>query len=555
MDLELDDKISLLKTIYPFNLLAQDSMQSVALHFEEMSWMKGNVIYQRGDTTDYLYLIVSGQILISFDKNNDHQNTTIKSEGSLFGEEALYRSEVRETWAVCESDVRLLRIDASHLTQIKAQNQLIDKAFILIYQTFRLSLKLDLSWRNHNETIKLISRRHPFFLLLRVLLVGGAGLTGFILLLFFAFSVQGVSILLLTLSILSLVFGGLFAAWSAMEWSNDYFFITDERVLVHKQLIGFFESRQESPLSAILSIGLNTSIWGRSIGFGTLTMRSYTGDLKFERLPSPHLIYELLENQRQKMLENSKREEQLGMRDALRQRLVSGSQPKSQSPRKEPSTLPNSIYQGSSLLELLARFFGLRTVKDGSIIYRTHWWILVKKTFSPFMLMILILILVLARLTGLLESIPEVFLYAVAIIGVILAWGWWLYQYLDWHNDIYIIAPDQLVDVSRKPLGSEDKRSAPVKNIQTVEFLRKGLIGLILNYGTVRIQIGNEELTFDNVYNPSAIQVQIFSHFTSITENNKKNEQQRMADWIETYDEIKRENTQNSKFESDAERG
>jgi len=129
----------------------------------------------------------------------------------------------------------------------------------------------------------------------------------------------------------------------------------------------------------------------------------------------------------------------------------------------------------------------------------------------------------------------------MAIFGALLGWGWWFYQYLDWYNDVYVITSDQLVDISRKPLGQEERRSAPLKNIQTVEYRRNGLIGLIFNYGTVHIQIGNEELSFDNVYHPSAIQREIYACYAAYNDRLKMTEQQRLADWIAAYDEIMRE--------------
>jgi hypothetical protein len=72
-----------------------------------------------------------------------------------------------------------------------------------------------------------------------------------------------------------------------------------------------------------------------------------------------------------------------------------------------------------------------------------------------------------------------------------------------------------------------------------VQFKRKGIIGLVLNFGTVRIQIGNEELTFDNVYDPAAIQAEVFSYFKKYNQRIHKVEQEKLADWIKTYDEIR----------------
>jgi hypothetical protein len=204
--------------------------------------------------------------------------------------------------------------------------------------------------------------------------------------------------------------------------------------------------------------------------------------------------------------------------------------------------IPNTsmVYQSGSFLDFLARFFVLQQVKENSIIYRTHWWILLRKTAVPFFIMLLLLMLIVYRMFGLFLGIPENVFYAVGLGLTLFSALWWFYQYFDWYFDQYILTHDQLIDVSRKPLGYEDRRSAPVKNIQSVEFKRKGLIGLILNFGTVRIQIGNEELTFDNVYAPSQIQSEIYLHLKKYQEEQQKQEQTRLAEWIKTYDDIRK---------------
>ncbi len=52
-------------------------------------------------------------------------------------------------------------------------------------------------------------------------------------------------------------------------------------------------------MSAILSTGLNASFAGRVFGFGAVTARAYTGDLRFNNLPDPDLILACLEHRRQ----------------------------------------------------------------------------------------------------------------------------------------------------------------------------------------------------------------------------------------------------------------
>ena len=231
------------------------------------------------------------------------------------------------------------------------------------------------------------------------------------------------------------------------------------------------------------------------------------------------------------------------MHSMLQHRLQPGqTRPLQSTPARGEQGVRINYYTGT-FSDWLARLFGLRTEKEGAVIYRTHWWILVKKTFLSGLFLLLVLGVALASFVGAIK-VASSLVYALAIILAVIGGVWWLYNYFDWHNDIYIISGDQLEDINRRPLGSEEKRTAPVKNIQTVEYKRNGIISLILNFGTVRIQIGNEELTFDNVYKPSVVQIEIFNHLHQFNEQSKKLEQKRMVDWISTYDGIRRGESQ-----------
>lgn len=535
------ENLTFLKSLFPFNLLEDSSLHQIAPLFERVSLAAGSHVFREEDAADALFFIISGKVRITLHKKDSINTLSLLSIGDHFGEDSLGKNAFYSTAAVCETRVLALRISHKNICSISNSIPKVWSAFSLFQKTYRLARKISLPWRSEEETLHLISRRHPFFLFLRVILIGGGSLLSFAILLFFAFTSLELSLFLLILSILVLGLGVVITGWAALEWTNDYFIITRDRVLVQKQLIGFFESRHESPVSAILSTGIDTSVWGRMFGFGSVTMRSYTGDLRFARLPFPHLIYELLEYRRQQAMLETRHQEQAGMRSSLMQRLEPGVTQKKLIKPKSSVKPTSSVYQTGSFSDLLAKFFNLRYEKEGSVILRTHWWILLRKTALPGLFLLLVILGIAVRLIGFFGLFPETLVYLVALFLSLAGWGWWFYQYLDWHNDIYILTHDQLIDVSRKPLGSEERRSAPIKNIQTVEFTRKGLIGLILNFGTVRIQIGNEELTFDNIYNPSQVQSEIYMRFKEFSERMKRNEQQRLADWIKTYDEIRQE--------------
>ena len=547
----LTDQNTLLKSLFPFSMLDEEYLKRVAGFFEQITLPTGAKVFSDGYPASDLFFIVSGKVRIMLHQAKKDKNLGVMGTGDHFGEEALSGKHTYRTSAICLSEVTVLRIRGGKARAIADAYPEIRAAFSLFQKTYKLTCAEKLTWRAADEGIELFSRRHPFFLFLRLFLTGGAFLVGFSFLLFSALASDNFYIPLLILSLAELTVGVILCAWSGMEWSNDYFILTRERVCVQKKLIGFYESRHESPINAVLSVGVDTSLMGRLLGFGTVTVRTYTGDLQFKRLPFPYVIYELLEIRREAASLEATQAEKREIRDALTGKTGRSSIRKGLTTNANTSGYSEATDQSGSFSNLLAGIFNLRTVKEDTVIYRTHWWILFKKTALPGFFLLSIVLFVVARLLGFLSDIPEVVIYIGALVLAVIFWVWWIYQFQDWQNDVYIITDDLLIDVYKRPLGTDDRRSAPVKNIQTVEFERKGLINLVLNFGTVKIKIGNEELTFDNVYQPSEVQAEIYARYRATLETAKKNEQQKFVEWIKTYEEIQKENQQANQDENE----
>ncbi|MBA4384056.1 MAG: hypothetical protein C0410_04915 [Anaerolinea sp.] len=551
MVVKLIDQITVLKSLFPFSMLDEEDLQRINAYFEQVNYPSGTTVFSDGYPASDLYFILSGKVKIILHHAKKDKNLGIMGMGDHFGEEVLSGKHTYETRAVCLSEVTVLRIRKDIARDIANEYPDIKAAFNLFQKSYHLTCTENLSWRAVDEGIELFSRRHPFFLFLRLFLTGGAFLVGFSFLLFSALASDNFYVPLLILSMAELIMGIILCIWSGLEWSNDYFILTRERVCVQKKLIGFYESRHESPVNAVLSVGVDTSLMGRLLGFGTLTVRTYTGDLQFKRLPFPYVIYELLEIRREAAAVESTQAEKREIREAL-----TGKKERSVVSKKLPSNPSNASNSGSadtsgSFSDLLAGIFKLRTENEDSVVYRTHWWILFKKTALPGFILLAIVLVAAGRFLGFISVIPELVIYIGALILTAVCWIWWVYQFQDWQNDVYIVTDDLLIDVYKRPLGMDDRRSAPVKNIQTVEFERKGLINLVLNFGTVKIKIGNEELTFDNVYQPSEVQAEIYSRYRATLETAKRNEQQKFVEWIKTYEEIQKENQRANKGENE----
>jgi hypothetical protein len=114
-----------------------------------------------------------------------------------------------------------------------------------------------------------------------------------------------------------------------------------------------------------------------------------------------------------------------------------------------------------------------------------------------------------ARLGGVVEigSVSNFFFFTGA--ALIPLFSWWIYRYVDWANDIYQITADQIVDVYKKPLAREMRKVAPLENILGTEVDRKGILGIMLNYGDVITNIGTEQFNFEGVFDPGGVQQDI----------------------------------------------
>jgi len=123
---------------------------------------------------------------------------------------------------------------------------------------------------------------------------------------------------------------------------------------------------------------------------------------------------------------------------------------------------------------------------------------------------------------------------------------------MDWHDDIYVITPDRIIDSVKKPLGTEVTKSAPLGSIQNMDYERIGLLGLILNLGNVTINTGSDShMLFLQVHDPAATQMDIFNRMYALKRKQQTAEASRqweqVSDWLAAYHRQAEEMRRNQK--------
>jgi hypothetical protein len=194
----------------------------------------------------------------------------------------------------------------------------------------------------------------------------------------------------------------------------------------------------------------------------------------------------------------------------------------------------------------------LRYETGDKVVYRKHWVALILQAWIPVIGILTVLILFVYRLVQLAYNPNEFFIsfhggitvdtWASACFLALFPFvGWLIYEIADWSNDRFEVTPEQIIDLDKKPFGTESRNAAQLDNILAIESRRIGLLGNIFNYGNVYITVGGTKLIFEDVMDPSSVQSDIDRRREARVEKRKQAEvaaeRERMAEWLATYHE------------------
>ena len=532
---------ALISRIHLFFGLDQSQISYLLTKIKLLEFEDGNCIYEENAAASNFYIIISGQVTVEMETERGAKKLSVLRDDDYFGEDVLTETKIRRTSVKASQSTVALCIPGNELMNFIEENQVIFPDFQIILASYENLLKYAASWIKPEEAIHFLSRAHRYYLISKSLIALFISVSAIFLSAILYFQTD-ISVTIIFPSGGLIFLAGLgWMVWNIIDWFNDYFLITDQRVVYLEKVLLLYESRQETPLGAILSITKQTGFVGRLFGFGDIAIRTYTGVLYFRNLAYPDYVIKLLSEQWERAKKRLTQEDHEELEALIREKLFHTENEEEKEPKESTFTGQTQVKSGW-ILTAMASLFGMRTEVDGVITYRTHWFILIGKVFFPTLIIFILSILfsLFNNVNFAILPMSSIFpVFSVITLGVVI---WWVYRFVDWRNDFYIISPDQLVDVNRRPLGSEDRRSAPIKNIQSVEYKRLGIFGLLFNFGTVFIRIGDAEFTFDYVHNPSQVQKEIFDRYTELMKVEKNSqtdrERRRMAEWMEAYHHI-----------------
>lgn len=537
MEVDQEKLINLLKRNHLFRGIDNTRLERVAEDFEKTEVAAGHTVFDFADDTDFFYFIYNGRVKVSYFSPKTRQVVQIGylEESDYFGQELLVDGWPRQLRIEAETDVILLKLDRPKFIAIVEVIPSLSPRLQFVLDTYRLMLVSRFPWIEPQEFVYYISRRHPYFLLLRMLAPFFFGFFSITTLLVLASYIPLTTTITIMIVIAAIITVG-WLAWDYIDWANDYYIITNRRVVYQERMLLLYDSRQESPTSAIQSTASSTSLIGRWLGYGNVAIRTYIGTIMFKAIILPDQVMAIVQEHQLRAQSGQRQDEKQAVEKLIEKSLGFGPP----ATAAQPKTVDTKRL--SNLKLFITENMTLRFEKAGSIIYRTHWYILLKKILAPSLILLSLGFLLVLSVTGVFTLLSPLSTFSFVFVISLGVWAWWFYQFMDWHNDIYVISSDQIIDIDKKPLGDEHRNAAPVKNILSIEYKRLGIIGLILNYGTVYIRVGDKQLTFDNVYNPSKVQRELFDRVAAKNYAEKQAaqeaESQRMAEYLAAYHRV-----------------
>lgn len=509
----------------------------------------------RGTT---FYLIDTGEALVRrVNENGEDRPVGIVKAGDAFGTTSLFISEPRDASVITTTPMHLWTIQRADLDNLIASDPDLWHALTIPADIVTKLRAPTLDWLEPGESLVYICHRHwivaakpigivsLIYLLLSVLMfITSANAQRFP-----AFWIPCTSLYLLAL------------IWFWLDWRNDYFAVTTQRVVHHERVIFLFEAREEAPIDRVQNVRIERGLQGSVFKYGDLVVETaaVAGVLRFSVIPHPEEMREAIFTQANRMLAVNRAAQRLQIHDELAKHLGSSDRPGPDTmPVLEvPYTLPDN-----NSLQLktkgLARFMeslsklGIvprtRIVDKEGITWRKHWLFLITTTIIPFLLAGTCGTLALIGWLNPPSWLGSVAPYfpAIAVAGLVVSFGWFFWRINDWANDLYIVTNDRIIDIERHPLFlSESRREASLGVIQNVAFKQNNLFAKVLNYGDVIVQTaGPGTFTFLHVPNPRDVQREVFRRMEafrrSLHDRDAAQLHGELGEWFGAYDKLHR---------------
>jgi len=518
-----------------FRNLDERERSTLARHFEEKSLQDEEILFHEGDPGGDFYIITSGGIHLARSSRDAIIDVGTLRTDDFFGEESFLRKKGHSATAIAIGETTLLVMRSDQFGQMLQEFPDIQEELEILAKSYRIGRRMNFEWLGEDEIIHMITQKHYYMLLGALIPILPWIPIGFFLV-WQGFTVKNdfSGILIAFAGIMLAVPLSLWALWRWIDWGNDYYIVTDKRVVWVEKIVLLYGSRNVIPLDAVLSVNVNTNFWQRFWGSGNVVVNTFTGKMTMKNANRPEQFSDVIEEYWHRAQRRATEEERQTRVRIIRENI--GLQEKEEISEEQETTQSRK----PGFLEQMANFLKTRYEENGTVTYRKHWFLLFRYSWKSIFFLItsaIALTVLVIRPNIISFGWLVSWIVILVIVGAIL---FFLYNLIDWANDIYQVTDRHIFDIDRKPLGQDIRKSAPLEQILSTS-VEQNFWQRLLNYGDLIIRVGEAEFTFDGVVNPSMVQQEVFHRLSSrkmqIDAQEAGQERDRMIEWLKIYHE------------------
>ena len=539
-----------LKQIPLFAKLARDDLKEITKLVQRAEYQAGTEICRQGKPGQTAYFVESGELrILHVDPEGIEHEVGRLEPGDYFGETSLLLGEPRDATAQVTQDAVLLYLNKCDFDQLLDARPWIIKGLEMRSDVEKKLLAPRFKWQDPEEVVVASLHKHNVILARNIALPSLVLIATLVLCGYWFWQTRATAAVVA--AVLLGLFPALFILYLTMDHYNDDYIVTNKRVVHEERVPLVLESRTEAPLRSIQDIQqVQEGLLAQVYNFGDLIIETAgeRGHVIFRQIPKPAETQDIIFEQIDRVMSGARAEERAAIRDALQHHFgISPAEDSTQSsgaacPAPEfKLTIPQWVRKP---LGLFRYFMPPLWYEEGdTVTWRKHWLPLLKPIAPPTLIMLLSTLLTLYLLFFHFTNwSPILIVYGVVMAAAFL---WWLWVFDDWQNDVYQVTATRIIDVERLPLYlREQRREASLGVIQNVSSEIPGVLGNLLNYGSVTIETaGAGAFTFDNVKDPRGVQTEIFRRVEAFQAQRRQEEadrhQSELLDWFSVYDQIR----------------
>ncbi len=535
-----------LKLVPLFSTLPPETLALVASIANHGSYAQGSYLCRQGDKGTRFFVLLSGTAVLvqQMARIGANQVTDYLRPGYAFGEDALLLGDNYCFSVQASTDAEALYIEKTDMDLLLNQApQIREQLHISPLTRERLNAPR-FPWQDKDEFTILLRRRH-WFAFARNLPIP-------LLVLFtlaaFAYLLRrlGMQLSALHMAMLVGIVPLAMMYWLWLDWRNDFYLLTQKRILHEEKSILLHELWDEAPLNKVQDTTIRQGLLGTFLGFGTLRVQTagIRGAMVLDYLPHPQDVQDLISRAMCSMGSNEASSGRHEMRQALLEQTGHKSTSGSQSLPIHAAQAYSRAFDSSVYSFSFAQLFRLKFREGEQITWRKHWLFLARRTVLPCIAATTMLALALISILYPARAYSASLLL-VSFFQWILCLLWLWYEVVDWSNDLYILTDRLIIDLERKPLFfSEERRQATLDMIQNVSLRKRGVASAVFNYGDVLIQTASAtgQFTFIGVSDPKQVQREIFRRVEAYNEGKRASQREKQKDeisrWFGVYHEL-----------------